>query len=65
MENKAIEITAGDTPWEVACMLINAKYTYENMYGHASTVPMFNTKDLQKIGEHLMNFAKTECAEDG
>ena len=31
--SNAIEITPYDTPWEIACMLINAKHQFTNVLG--------------------------------
>jgi hypothetical protein len=53
-----IEIIPYDTPWEVACMLINARHT-KNGY----TEPFFAVDDLRRVGEHLINFCNTEGGE--
>lgn len=63
MKDIAIKIRAINTPWEVACMLINTKIECEDIFGTAQECPMFTNKELQKIGEHLVNYAKVE--EDG
>ena len=58
--SNAIEITPYDTPWEVACMIINAEYKYENIFNQEVISPFFNKADLRRIGEHLINYCKAE-----
>lgn len=50
-----IEITPHDTPWEVACMLINAR-CIRNGY----TERFFEIDDLRRIGEHIINYCNAE-----
>ena len=57
---KAIKITPYDTPWEVACMLINAQYEATNLFGQTGLVPFFEKQDLRRIGEHLIGYCNTE-----
>lgn len=59
MDNK-IEITPSDTPWEIACMLINAKYPRKDIFGREAEQPFFTKSDLRRIGEHLVNYSNTE-----
>ena len=61
MEQEAkIEITPYDTPWEIACMLINAKYQYTNILKQDVIGKFFENDDLRRIGEHLINYCNTE-----
>ena len=57
---KSIKITPYDTPWEVACMLINAEYRHTNMLNQEVVSPFFDKADLRRIGEHLVNYCKAE-----
>lgn len=57
---EAIEITPYDTPWEVACMLINAQCEATNLFGQTGLVPFFKKQDLRRIGEHLIGYCNTE-----
>ena len=61
MKNK-IKITPFDTPWEVACMLINAEYENKNVFGEKILCQYFNNEDLRRIGEHLINYTNVEKA---
>ena len=63
MKKKSITITPYDTPWEVACMLINAEYKHENMLKQEVISPFFDKADLRRIGEHLVNYCKAESEE--
>ncbi|MEE0898943.1 MAG: hypothetical protein U0L88_15115 [Acutalibacteraceae bacterium] len=61
MEQEAkIEITPYDTPWEIACMLINAEYQYTNVLKQNVIGKFFENDDLRRIGEHLINYCNTE-----
>ena len=61
MEQEAkIEITPYDTPWEIACMLINAEYQYTNILKQDVFGKFFENDDLRRIGEHLINYCNTE-----
>ena len=55
-----IEITPYDTPWETACMLINAEYKYTNILNQDVIGKFFEIEDLRRIGEHLINYCNTE-----
>lgn len=55
-----IEITTYDTPFEIACMLINAKYKYTNILNQDVIVKFFEIEDLRRIGEHLINYCNTK-----
>lgn len=55
-----IEITPCDTPWGIACMLINAEYKYANILGQDVIGKFFENDDLRRIGEHLINYCNTE-----
>jgi hypothetical protein len=50
-----VEISPYDTPWEVACMLINAKCE-KNGYMES----FFEIDDLRRIGEHIINYCNAE-----
>mgnify|MGYP003413753065 FL=1 len=61
MEQEAkIEITPYDTPWEIACMLINAEYKRTNILNQEVIGSFFEVDDLRRIGEHLINYCNTE-----
>ena len=60
---KSIKITPYDTPWEIACMLINAEYLSKNVFGHEIALTFFNKAELRRIGEHLINYCNTEMEE--
>ena len=61
MEQEAkIEITPYDTPWEIACMLINAECKYTNILKQDVIGKFFENDDLKRIGEHLINYCNTE-----
>lgn len=55
-----IEITPYHTPWEIACMLIDAKYKHTNIFNHDVIEKFFENDDLRRIGEHLINYCNTE-----
>lgn len=60
-EDKAkIEITPYDTPWQVACALINAKYEHRDFFDRPIMGEFFLIEDLKRIGEHLINYSKAE-----
>lgn len=60
-EDKAkIEITPYDTPWQVACALINAKYEQKDVFNRPMMGEFFLLEDLKRIGEHLVNYSKAE-----
>lgn len=61
---KSIEITPYDTPWEIACKMINTEYDYTNILGKEQIVPMLDKDRLYKIGMHLINYCKTEMEAD-
>lgn len=58
-----IEITPYDTPWEIACMLINAEYLSTNVLGQEFVSPFFDKMELRRIGEHLINYCNAEREE--
>ena len=60
---KSIKITPYDTPWEVACMIINAEYLSKNVLGQEIVLSYFNKADLRRIGEHLLNYCNAEMEE--
>ena len=56
-----IKITPYDTPWEIACMLINARYEREHFLTKEKYMEsFFDIDDLRRIGEHLINYCNTE-----
>ena len=57
---KSIKITPYDTPWEVACMIINAEYRHTNMLSQEVVSPFFDKEDLRRIGEHLIGYCNAE-----
>ena len=61
--SNAIEITPYDTPWEIACMLINAKRKFTNVLGQEVVSTFFDKEDLRRIGEHLINYCNAEREE--
>ena len=61
--SNAIEITPYDTPWEIACMLINAKRQFTNVFGQEVVSTFFVKEDLRRIGEHLINYCNAEKEE--
>ena len=61
--SNAIEITPYDTPWDIACMLINAKRRYTNIFGQEVVSTFFDKEDLRRIGEHLINYCNAEKEE--
>ena len=63
MAKKSITITPYDTPWEVACMIINAEYKHENIFNQEVISPFFNKDDLRRIGEHIINYCNAESEE--
>ena len=58
--SNAIEITPYDTPWEIACMLINAKHKFTNVFGQEVVSTFFDNAELRRIGEHLINYCNAE-----
>ena len=61
--SNAIEITPYDTPWEIACMLINAKHQFTNVLGREAESTFFDNAELRRIGEHLINYCNVEREE--
>ena len=60
---KSIKITPYDTPWEVACMLINAKRRFTNVLGQDIVSTFFDKAELRRIGEHLIGYCNAEMEE--
>ena len=60
---KSIKITPYDTPWEIACMLINATYQLTNVLGKEVVSTFFDKEELRRIGEHLINYCNAEREE--
>ena len=60
---KSIKITPYDTPWEIACMLINATYQFTNVLGKEVVSTFFDKEELRRIGEHLINYCNAEREE--
>ena len=58
-----IEITPYDTPWEIACMIINAKRKFTNVLGQEVVSTFFEKEDLRRIGDHLINYCNAEKEE--
>ena len=57
---KEIKITPYDTPWEIACMLINTEYECKNMLNQNIVIRFFELDELRRIGEHLVNYCNAE-----
>lgn len=60
---KSIKIAPEDTPWEIACMLINAKYRFTNILGQEVVSTFFDKAELRRIGEHLIGYCNAETEE--
>lgn len=60
MITEKIEITPYDTPWEIACMIINAEYDATNIFNNKAVYRYFEIEDLRRIGEHIINYCNTE-----
>ena len=61
MEQEAkIEITPYDTPWEIACMIINAEYQRTDIFNQKVIDSFFEIEDIRRIGEHLINYCNME-----
>ena len=54
-----IQIDEYDTPWEVACKLINATYT-TTVFNKEIEKEMFHNEDILAIAHHLEHYARTE-----
>lgn len=65
IEESKIEINIGDSPWEIACLLINAQYCGESLSGKPLVRDFFEKDELKRIGEHLVNYCKTEEKHNG
>ena len=60
---KSIKITPYDTPWEIACMLINAKHRFKTNLGGEVVSTFFDKAELRRIGEHLIGYCNAEMDE--
>ena len=58
-----IKITPYDTPWEIACMLINAKHRFKTNLGEEFVSTFFDKAELRRIGEHLIGYCNAEMEE--
>jgi hypothetical protein len=63
IENNELKITPCDTPWEIACLLINAECERVNIFNQTATEKFFELDDLRRIGEHIVNYCNTEQKE--
>ena len=63
IENNELKITPYDTPWEIACLLINAEYEARNILNQNVIIKFFDLEDLLRIGEHIINYCNTEQKE--
>lgn len=54
-----IQIDEYDTPWEVACKLINATRTI-TVFNKEREEEMFRNEDILAIAHHLESYARTE-----
>ena len=57
------EITPYDTPWEIACTLINAKHRFKTNLGEEVVSTFFDKAELRRIGEHLIGYCNAESEE--
>ena len=64
VENNELKITPYDTPWEVACMLINAEYEVIDIFNQNIVKKLFEIEDLRRIGEHIVNYCNAEQKRD-
>ena len=60
---KSIKITPYDNPWEIACMLINAKHRFKTNLGGEVVSTFFDKAELRRIGEHLIGYCNAEREE--
>ena len=60
-----IEITPYDTPWEIACMIINAEYEATTILNQKFKEAFFDLDDLRRIGEHIVNYCNAEQKREG
>lgn len=60
MAEEKIEIVPGDTPWEVACKIINAEHETVDFLGQKTIRAVFDNDDLLCIGKHLVNYCEVE-----
>ena len=60
MEVEEIKISPYDSPWEIACAIINAQYKCENIFGQIIERPFFEIDELRRIAEHIVNYCKVE-----
>ena len=63
IENAELKIAPYDTPWEVACLLINAEYEAKNILNQNIVIKFFDIDDLRRISEHIVNYCNTEQKE--
>lgn len=63
IENNELKITPYDTPWEIACLIINAECERVNIFNQTLTEKFFEIDDLRRIGEHIVNYCNTEQKE--
>ncbi len=60
-----IKINPTDTPWEIACQLINLTTEVNSLLSPTLiTVKVFEVEELRKIGEHLLNYCNVEGGDD-
>ena len=60
MITEKIEITPYDTPWEIACLLINAECERTSICNNKVVGRFFKLNDLRRIGEHIVNYCNAE-----
>ncbi len=60
MIREKIEIDPNDSPWEIACMIIDAECTRTDIFGNTYNRPFFGNEELSRIGKHLINYCNTE-----
>ncbi len=65
IEESKIEIEKGDSPWEIACLLINAQYLGTSLSGKPLAQDFFEKDELKRIGKHLVNYCEAEEKHNG
>ena len=65
-KEESITLNIGDTPWYVACKLIEAKckiinkVTHPIYYNQDVVCNFFDLSELEEIGKHLINYVRTK-----
>lgn len=59
-DDETIKISIYDTPFEIACKLLQARRSYTNVLNQKAEIECFDLVELRCIGEHLVNYCNTE-----